>query len=78
VSRHGGGEVDSGRAQSGSYDDFEREDLADLDDGAAVTSNGDSVMLTKPVEPGAKPVAWNRVAAKAVPLVIWWSFLASK
>nr|DAD23661.1 TPA_asm: hypothetical protein HUJ06_025123 [Nelumbo nucifera] len=29
-----------------------------------------SVMLTKPEEPGAEPVAWNMVAVKAVPFVI--------
>jgi len=37
-----------------------------------------SVMLTKPAEPGAVPVAWYMVAARAVPFVIWWSFLAPK
>jgi hypothetical protein len=40
VSGHGGGEVDGGGARSGSCGDFEREDLADLDDGDAATSNG--------------------------------------
>ncbi|KAJ0547972.1 hypothetical protein HanRHA438_Chr08g0362711 [Helianthus annuus] len=37
-----------------------------------------SVMLTNPADPVAVPVAWNIVAANAVPLVIWWSFLAPK
>ena len=37
-----------------------------------------SVMLTNPAAPGADPVAWYMVAARAEPLVIWWSFLESK
>jgi hypothetical protein len=39
VSGHGGCEVDGDGARSGSCGDFEREDLADLDDGDAATSN---------------------------------------